>query len=277
MTSIIPVLAQADTLDSDQIESGKALIHNQLVEKGIFTFTFDAEPPGSGEHSVYAVSSKAGDDRNVMDASLLMSSEYNPPLVQTDLAALVDRLFSPEGSLQLRHSTAMKLLTWRKSAPPDSILTATGAEMVHFHSQGVGPVVPRRPARRYDQDGGRWARVHIVNWAADLQRSLLNERISYDECSMRQQALWAREQARLRSGEARPSALAPRQSPERGIERSLRRRNDYNNDTMWQGAPQQDPLGLLELGTQLKWNSWHAFELLGSAGLIGGLAVWMLS
>ena len=282
LTSIIPVLAQADHLETGHIESSKTFIHNQLIEKDIPTFTFEMETSVPRAHLVYAVSSKAGDDRNIMDASLLMSSEYTPLPVQTDLTALVDRLFSPEGSHQLRHAAATKLLAWRRMNHPERMSTAFEHEMTMIQPRRIGPCVDRLFQHGRDQDAGRWAGLHVASWAADLQRSLLNERI-YDERPLLLHP-------KRTSGEAntwptRSQTLAlhgepggepggePRGTP---LNTSSHRRKYLCNDSTWRGTPQQDPLGLLELGTRLKRTSWHAIELFGGAGVVGGMAVWML-
>lgn len=275
MTSIIPVLAQADTLEDSEIEAAKGLISNQLLERGISTFAFNSESSDDSALPIYAVSSKAGDDREVMDASLLMSSEYHPPLIETELKDLVGKLFSVEGGMQLRHSTVTKLLAWRRSARSQHTLTATGNEMIP--SRMAGPLVSYRSGREPHPDAARWSKVQLVNWAADLQRSLLHERIASDGRLKRQQALWVREQVKLQSKDANETALASRPGTGRAPNGAPRRRNTFSNDSSWTGAPQQDPLGLLELGTRLKWSGWHAFEVIGSAGLIGGVAVWMMS
>jgi hypothetical protein len=48
-----------------------------------------------------------------MDASLLMSSNYTPPLVGSELPLLVHHLFDPENISWLKHAAARKFLSWR--------------------------------------------------------------------------------------------------------------------------------------------------------------------
>jgi hypothetical protein len=61
----------------------------------------------------FAISSLAGSDTSEMDASLLMSSNYTPPLLVSELPSLVHHLFDPENISRLRYSAARKFLSWR--------------------------------------------------------------------------------------------------------------------------------------------------------------------
>jgi hypothetical protein len=81
----------------------------------------------------FAVSSLTGSDTSEMDASLLMSSNYTPPLLPSELPSLVHHLFQPENISWLRHSTARKYLSWRdrqlSAAVTDLSSSADSAEM----------------------------------------------------------------------------------------------------------------------------------------------------
>jgi hypothetical protein len=61
----------------------------------------------------FTVCSKSGTDESEMDASLLMSSKYIPPLLESELSHLIKHLFNPEHMKWLRHSAARRYLLWR--------------------------------------------------------------------------------------------------------------------------------------------------------------------
>lgn len=50
-----------------------------------------------------------------MDASLLMSADYAPPLYPSELKNLVSELFDSENASWLRHASTKKLLAWRST------------------------------------------------------------------------------------------------------------------------------------------------------------------
>ncbi|PNH67088.1 hypothetical protein VD0002_g2504 [Verticillium dahliae] len=109
-TSIIPVLAQADTMTSAQIDCSKELILRQLAKANLAPFIFhDSTPTVAEVPIVFAVSSHSSTDEENMDASILMNPDYIPPLAPSDLTALLEHIFSIEGSSRLRHATARKL------------------------------------------------------------------------------------------------------------------------------------------------------------------------
>ena len=62
----------------------------------------------------FLVSALPGSDDGEMDASLLMSPSYSPPLVASELQALVSMLFEPETMNKLRHISVRKFLVWRE-------------------------------------------------------------------------------------------------------------------------------------------------------------------
>lgn len=82
-------------------------------EETISTFSAEREllnyaiPP-------YTVSALPGPDLLEMDASLLMSSSYMPPLVPSELPELISQALDPEHIPWLRRAACRKYLTWRK-------------------------------------------------------------------------------------------------------------------------------------------------------------------
>ncbi|KAJ4293271.1 hypothetical protein N0V90_008553 [Kalmusia sp. IMI 367209] len=155
LTNVIPVIAKSDMLSAAELVAVKTSILARLQTTSIKPFLFgnavdDALLAVQGlslEHSThassenkaasepkefpfpvpthpYAVSSTLGPDTETMDASLLMSPDYVQPLVPSELAALVNRVFDPESIAWLRHSAAKKFITWRRRTklPRDSLI-----------------------------------------------------------------------------------------------------------------------------------------------------------
>jgi hypothetical protein len=77
--------------------------------------SFDGCPP-------FAISSLPGSDSSEMDASLLMSESYSPPLYGSDLSQLIDGLFDPETMTWLKHLAAKKYLSWRRRVKDNRVV-----------------------------------------------------------------------------------------------------------------------------------------------------------
>lgn len=279
-TSIIPVLAHSDTLSPGQIESSKQLIADQLAEAGVQPFDFGTQSSHEPQPiTVHAVSSESDPDHDNMDASILMSSRYVQPLVSTDLSALVSRLFSVEGSSQLRHATARKVLLWRKEHVNRGFFSELSGAQGSLVPMANRSLLARRHSSRppwlgqyTSPEHGNAAELHLVSWASDLQRSLSNERI------MRERE-WARTQEVLREQlRRRPQhdmAMTVTRRSDSGMRRSGVQRKPTLEQADWRSVPQQDPLGLIQLASQLRCTSWQVMELAGSVGLAGSVAIWL--
>jgi hypothetical protein len=88
----------------------------------------------------FAISSLAGSDTTEMDASLLMSSNYTPPLIVSELSTLVNHLFEPENVSWMKHAAARKFLNWRNAQFSSAIVDLPS-------SMGSGKSSPLRQAR----------------------------------------------------------------------------------------------------------------------------------
>lgn len=84
----------------------------------------------------FAVSTIPGSDDSEMDASLLMSSSYNPPLLPSELSDLIAMVFEPENMVWLRHGAVRKFLTWRDRMRSANL--PIGGDSVHMHSGPLG-------------------------------------------------------------------------------------------------------------------------------------------
>ncbi|KAK2002150.1 heat shock protein [Colletotrichum falcatum] len=257
-------------------------------EAGLRLFTFDPTTPNAQEPDIYAISCELVSDNDVMDASMLMSSEYVQPLVPTDLPRLLESIFSVDGATWLRHAAATKLLGWRLHRPKTSNGSAglslqtggcTDRRLLRTRTGSLTPLAMSRVPNytRYEE---RFCRIQLTDWAADLQRSLANERAIRERRAREQAHMWVRESCRERRyapGVNGSTAMAlTRTRGRRDLGRSISsRRHSTGSDQNWALVRHQDPLGLLQLKADFKWQSWNTLEMVGGLGIIGGLA-WLI-
>ncbi|KAL1913588.1 hypothetical protein Sste5344_000551 [Sporothrix stenoceras] len=326
LTNVVPVLARADALGTDEdVAEAKEKIARQLHEANIKPFVFTAptasqEPAltlasSSGLPQPYAVSSANGSDHDVMDASLLMSPDYVQPLVPTDLAALVEQVFCPDGISRLRHVAAQKFAKWRRSDSADSSsnnsqtsrpqllyrpLGLSGNELGILPgpgSAGNRPSVLTTPlgapssfalARITDhtQREEHLAQIRLANWAAELQRNLDNERAHYENLARNERAVWLTERLSecVQDGTlvAVPPAARDVVSLAKKEQAKLAKKkkksawsSSASTTSMASAFSHEDPLGLLEVTAGLRARGMLVLEVLGSLSVLGGMAIWM--
>lgn len=355
LTNIIFLLSHADLMSPEQIAASKEQIQSQLREANIRPFSFSITPSKNASSStlsssptdpaaqgVFAISSAAGSDHDMMDASLLMSTDYVEPLVPSELTRLVERVFSPDGASWLRHSAARKYVQWRKGLVPE-----TPAVPSPMSPRSISSLSPSsRPGTgassflgRYNTPGGplgatssyalaritdhtqreeRLAQVRLANWATELQKSLAQERAQYEAMARNERAVWLTEKigecviegtlvpitttgrsdrnSRDRSGSNRSLSARRRRGADSGRNTGDREQHQdmglfgfgfhhqghhYRQHQSQQHRHQKqrqretDPLGLMEIADELMYKSLIALEVLGSLGVLGGLAIWV--
>jgi len=126
-TNLIPLIARADNIDTRELDVFREKIRSVLsgIDADWYSMVdisvgsaglpvFDKSPDNSRLEPL-AVSSALTDDSEIMDASLLMASDYLQPLVSSDLQYFLDRFMSPSNISRMRHSSARKFLLWRRS------------------------------------------------------------------------------------------------------------------------------------------------------------------
>ncbi|KAI1384703.1 Septin-domain-containing protein [Hypoxylon trugodes] len=283
LTNVIPILARADSIPPEQLVICKEQIAGQLRAAGIRTFSFASatnEESNSPVPSVpYAVSSATGSDDDVMDASLLMSPDYVQPLMTSELRYLVENMFSPNGISWLRHIAAKKYLEWRDTTPsrprhlyrPLNLPSLAPPPPAQPQTTTIAPCSSMALTRLNEQhqDHGP-SQLHIVDWAADLQRSLATERTRYESLARGERAVWLTE--KLNECVQDGTLVALKKTKSSGSMPTRRKsRGRFSAKT----TPHQDPLGLLQVAADLKAKGWVALEVIGSLGVIGGLAFWL--
>ena len=214
-TNIVPVIARSDAYSEEELRYLMTQIRSKLDDAGISAFCFNngqhsgkatAHFDSPGSNPIYAVSSALGDDDEVMDASILMSSEYVRPLVPSDISRMVQDLFEPENMLWLRHSAVKKFVQWRRRQLANSLdlqaqadLTSSldtavllhnphdpsmsSASTVSTHSGVLIPYPHSTSASSLspssESEGSHaYRHIHLAEWAQDLQRGMDLERLS---------------------------------------------------------------------------------------------------
>lgn len=208
---------------------------NDLRNAGIRAFLFgksaDDVARGLSVCAPFAISTVQAHDET-MDASLLMSADYVPPLYLSELKDLVSQLFDSENASWLRHASTKKLLAWRSTQryPAPSILrsrpqqqqqqsrrshTAAGdfsffspqsastnavsgnpSSIIHFQTDPSTTLNNGFALARvtdHTQREERLAHIRLARWAHDLQRSLQAERERYQRLARGERAIWLTE------------------------------------------------------------------------------------
>lgn len=286
-------------MSAEELAAVKENITSELQSANIKPFTFGISPEES--HSElpippYTVSTNPSKDDETMDASLLMSPDYIQPLIPSELAYLVSQVFSPETVSWLRHSAAKKFIQWRATNTPTSKpqslyrpLTSSFSSACQALTAPVGATTSYALARITDhtQREERIAQVRLANWAADLQRSLANERARFDALARSERAVWLTERLGecVQDGTIIPLSQARQhqQQIQDAWAGALVKQNggtyircrERELEARTRGVDVRDPLGLLRMNEELRRKGWIALQVVSSFGIIGGLALWI--
>ncbi|KAJ5404105.1 hypothetical protein N7509_003976 [Penicillium cosmopolitanum] len=302
LTNVIPVVAKADKYPPEQIEMTKVRFHQEAQSAGIKPFLFGAPPEGLeglDPQPPYTVSSEKTTDLEVMDASTLMSPDYVQPLVASELDILVHKLFDREHLAWMRHSAAKKLVQrggeFSAAPPPPTapLSPAFSADRSNWQALSAdslnssfcsirGPSPPSYAMARlsdYTRHEERMAQVHLAHWATDLQRSLQNERDRYASLARGDRAVWLTEKLSecVIDGSLVPISktpgfcglYTPSNDKHPGLH-SMRSTADYQIS-----LSHHDPLGIVGWIDDLGRRSWALVQIVGSVGVVGGLALWL--
>lgn len=294
LTNIVPLVSRADLLFGKELALLKDNIMSAFESNSIKPFNFEQVLDGSARPDLpYAISSMASKDNETMDASLLMSPDYVQPLLESELPFLVSHIFERDTISWLRHSAARKFVQWREASTPQnkpqdlyrplsqrpSPTSLTGAVGTTTSSFALARVTD------HTQREERIAQVRLANWAADLQRSLANERRRFEQLARSERAVWLTE----RLGECvQDGSIVPvsggggaRSSPSSPLfDGTLVKQETYARSSRKRaggggGMDPRDPLGLLQLNAELKRRSWMVLQVVSSLGVLGGLALYI--
>lgn len=378
LTNVIPVFSKADLVSDEEIGHLKRKLSSDLEGNGHRTFSFarpSEEPPLSGTAPAepdlsnsrsplfragppFAVSCLPGPNDHEMDASLLMSPSYSPPLVSSDLEDLVFQLLDPENIAHLRHSAVRKFIAWRRQKKNDALAPGDasngGDSLVMGHpsnsslsvrdqialarrappspsrSQGmiprglghsnrrslspsssspfnmsstalIGTGLPdftRARLRDHMFHEERLAEVQMAKWASELQRSLRNEKETFERVAKGERAKWLLERIGEEVQQGTIGALSQSMESSRLPQWAIEKRDvahetkrarspgedlelpswarggrDFNGKRYPYEEDAHDPLGLCLLGDGVSRVGGVVVKVLGGGVLVG--AVWM--
>ncbi|KAG0138748.1 Septin-domain-containing protein [Tuber indicum] len=300
-TSVLPILAKADTLTPQQVQNLKLSILNDLRGAGVRPFLFGKTFPDVSRSmsenmpcAPFAISSALSSDSENMDASLLMSPDYVAPLVGSELSELVGHVFDPDNIAWLRHASAKKYIQWsnnattpnressltRLNSTPGSprsmrstsasvLLSASNSSLIHIPDSGSQVAANNFALARvadHTQREERLAQVRLTRWAHDLQRSLKAERERYERLARGERAIWLTE----RLGECiADGQLVPASMP-------LANKYTAVTDTQDGMVNARDPLGLLALNENVRRKAVRLLRIAGYGGIVGFVSLWVL-
>jgi len=295
LTNVIPLIARSEAFSEEQISSIKEHILSELQAANIKPFLFGLNPEAA-QHTSYpsapfAISTTPSKDHENMDASLLMSPDYVQPLIGSELPSLVAQMFDRDTISWLRHSAAKKFVQWRASSTPisrpQSLYQPLSSSCVSSQilTAPVGATTSFALARITDhtQREEKIAQVRLANWAADLQRSLQNERARFDALARSERAVWLTERLGecVQDGTIIPVSQARRELPQFDsgsgalVKQGTYSRRREREREMRGVLDAHDPLGLLKLNEEMKRRGWIVLKLVSSFSILGGIAFWI--
>lgn len=227
-----------------------------------------------------------------MDASLLMSPEYIQPLLPSELSLLIDQMFQLDNISYLRHTSAKKLINWYHSgsrstrSPSPSIRSQLRSNLSSPLQASIsGVLIPQMLpselslntsnsftlAKVVDHTSKeeRLAQIRLSKWASDLQLSLQRERERYENLARGDRAIWLVD---AMNHEIRDGQLVPVTNFHTTTGASEKGRVYHANGMTYQI---HDPLGLLKWQDTIRAQTWLALQVVGSFGVVGGLALWV--
>lgn len=210
LTSVLPIIAKADSLTQQQIKVLKLSILSDLQAAGIRHFLFGKSYGDilndSNPCAPFAISSMISNDQENMDASVLMSPDYVPPLIETELPNLINHVLHPDNIAWLKHTAARKYINWSAKARATSLVQSSSLGLPQrspvpssLHSasplliQSSPPTFTLARLSDHTQREERFAQARLARWASELQRSLRAERERYECLAKGERAMWLTE------------------------------------------------------------------------------------
>ncbi|KAJ0413746.1 hypothetical protein BJY00DRAFT_55753 [Aspergillus carlsbadensis] len=278
-TNVIPVISKSDLLAQDQISGLKLAFHEKAQAVSLKPFHFFGEP--SAYWSPFAISSAKSNDDSIMDASTLMSPDYIQPLVASELASLIERLFDRENMAWIRHLAAKKLAQRQR----DLLARRQNLSQVSSFSSSPHGIAPSYTLARisdYSRHEEKRAQIQLAKWASDLQQSLQNERERYASLARGERAIWLTERLGecVIDGSLVPMTQTPGfcgfRAPSNKVNNGgvlVRTQNGQSVEYRIASISPLDPLGVVRWSEDLKQRGWAIVQIVGSFGVVGGLAL----
>lgn len=323
-TNFIPLVTKADTVGAEALVERKLQLSRMFKELHAETCVAKWANSVEGEEQAlsahpcepFAVSSALGDDPDMIDASVLMSSGYLQPLVPSELDYFVHQLLEPDNVARLRHLSAAKFRAWQyevrthtdlpkqtllSPAPcspgvtsngsipdePSKVLVPHGSSSYFRSTSPSASSASGNPLSTSAYALGRtsdpssttepFRQVRLAKWAQDLQRSLDNERRRYKEMYLHPPADWTSSPS-----DSEKQALTTHQSLITTTPTSSRTRPHHQRPAKGRLGGDlgiidpRDPLGVLAFSQATRRRGWLALQVAGGCGLVGTVAWWVL-
>jgi hypothetical protein len=316
-TNVIPLIAQADTLEKNALIARKKQVLELFRSLNAEPYTFLSEVDTEKEEAKepfepFAVSSAIGDDTETIDASILMSSTYLQPLIQSELNLLVNYLLEPNNIARLRHLAATKFLLWRQEnlgqhidLEKQLLLKSPRFEISSPAATSTGSV-PEDPSKVLVPHGAssyyRSASPSISDSSAggNVMGTSTYALARYNDTKsptepFRQVRLakWAQDLQRSLDNERKRYQRMYSAHPSDWVSSAgdFETASDPNQSLIptSQLRPAKgrlggevgiidprDPLGVLAFGQSFRRRGWFALQFAGSCGLIGAVAWWVM-
>ncbi|KAL8692290.1 MAG: hypothetical protein Q9218_002659 [Villophora microphyllina] len=192
ITNVIPLLAQADLMNVEDIAALKSSLQDELAQSSSKCFNFastDAPSPP------YAVCSAPSNDQDNMDASLLMASDYIQPLIPSQLGMMIDHLLAKDNLARLRYLSAKKLVHSRTArqllsagqGSLDDPLLSAGVSSVFTPNHSLFPDTSLPPLYSHQRLSNstlraeREAQARLTKWTKELRQTARYQHTELEE------------------------------------------------------------------------------------------------
>ena len=314
-SNVIPLIARADTVERDELMARKRQVLDMFNALEIEPYTFLPASKVEGDAATdieepFAVSSAIGDDPETIDASILMSSTYLPPLVPSELNLLLSHLLEPESIARLRHLSATKFLLWRQENLGNHIDLEKQLFLKSLRFETSSPAatstgsIPDEPSKVLVPHGSSScyrsaspspsdsSAGNIMGTSAYALARYNDTKSPTEPFRQVRLAKWAQDLQRGLDNErkryqrlyanatadwvssAADSEKASASDPNQSLvsHRPLKGRLGGEIGII----DPRDPLGVLAFGQTFRRQGWFALQLAGSCGLIGAVAWWVV-
>lgn len=262
VTNVIPIISKSDARSPEELEILRRAIMDQLHLANIKNFKSFTR---TAKSTIFAVCSVPSHDDEVMDASLLMSSEYIQPLSPSELPMLMEYIFDPDNVACMRHLAAKKLVrakTFDFPYLPQSSLS---------RSPGISPYLQAKMTDHIQQEE-RLAQLKLAKWASDLQRNLQAERTRLEATAQSERNEWLVERLHEQVDQGAQAISSSTTS--------VGRNNTHSSNGPCSSFRQtnlldvNDPFGLLRWSDAVQRRTWIVLQVAGGFGMIGAVAMW---
>lgn len=275
ITNVIPLLSKADTIEPAHLQTLKQSFSDELAQLSIKPFSF---LPSDALTSPYAVCSAPSNDEDNMDASLLMSSDYIQPLLPSELVTVIDQLFDKDSIARLKYLSAKKIVrsptalqqissASASSSLRNDIVPASASSNI---SQTLASNTLRPPLQsqvrlaEYTRREEKLAQIRLAKWASDLRRMMQDERRQFEELRHTERTTWLAGKL----DECNRDASFAIGNDLMGIELA-------STASPFGLSSMNDPLGLLHCDAYLRQHGLRIFQVVGTFGVFGAVAVWV--